>query len=828
VRPASWVTSANFAGVPNPIVAAAAAITPSRRQNKRSSVTVMWPDAVPPPAAAASSTSSRASSAGGGSGHGAGAAAAGPTAIPIPTAPKRSSLSSGSGAFSATAVSAMQAAAATRHPCTSNDFTPATPVASVERPPREFSPSRESMHVPFPQAPTRGASASSQRVTPPWLNSPVFAAIDDIDSSDPCATPGTVGSGEGPGVPQRNALMLRQEQPAPPAANTTATTALPLQQQQQQRQQSSNTNGVCEDIVSSVRHAAGGAGLWGPTAHNGVPLPPHTMSTAAPGVLPRQTFVPPPPSTIILNSAYVSRTTSLADGVAARRRSSGRYTGPVLPRYTTSGDNVPVSMEQRTSNPFASYSAELLAAELARRSDDSANAGDLVPFQQQQQQEELQLYQQRTSVVLQRNTDECTTELGRLLEEARQTYAQAEARLLDDGLSLIEDWMRTRDVFFSAGALFAAVGDSAASARCLLHATFINRAFHNDDEALTTSALSVDQLKHAHPGAAVDALLRLAPCYARKHLRYQAARCYRDAAAITESELDDKATAVELYRRALEIYADTQVAASVLARKWERQQRQQAHETPSTPASRPVVVGGDVSSEASLPALPSASLSRTSDGDVDLTSLKAGLPPPHYQVSTTVQRSLVEACRGRLLVLLAQLHRYPELLEVALTCAENVPRALPKTKFLLCATLSVLARGAPLQPDAVSPPCTEGEGSGVAATTSPPPPFNGAGDAPLMFMSAAAEAADALYFDSLYDAEKIFSALQEEDRTFQRGKENELVRALLAANKACSLTMFDEAVRKYKVYTTTEPNIVQDLLLEQCRRCLFQHVERFA
>ncbi|KAG5487161.1 hypothetical protein CUR178_08173 [Leishmania enriettii] len=441
-------------------------------------------------------------------------------------------------------------------------------------------------------------------------------------------------------------------------------------------------------------------------------------------------------------------------------------------------------------------------------------------------------------------------EMQRLLDDAHRACAAAEAHLQSDGLALREDWMGTRDLFFSAGSLFAAVGEAASAARCLLYATFINRAFHSDDEALTTLAMSVEQLKQSHPRIAADSLLRLAPCYEQRDLRYQAARCYRDAAEILENVLDEKEEAVVQYRAALDMYAETQVAAAATARSWERQRQQRCTaalwggptDTLSIPLPPdPSTTNGDLadatapnSVEAASPGSVQQLVSPKSTALVPSSnngSMEASVVgkkyncvdfpahgPSQYRMSTTVQRTLADACRWRLMVLLTRLGRYEEAREAALACAASVPLTLPKTKYLLYATLCVLAQGAPVERD--------------AAVSCASDPSAVRSDAQLTSETATAISlasdADSMYFDSLYDTEKFFLKLQDEDRTFQRGKENALVRAILAANQACSLTAFDGAVRTYKEYRTTEPCVVFEVLIGQCRRSLFEHMERFA
>ncbi|KPI82820.1 hypothetical protein ABL78_8169 [Leptomonas seymouri] len=756
---------------------------PSHQQSGHASVNVFKPDELPPGASEGrgesgveGTTSAAAAMATMGGGD-----VKGTAEVMISTTPKRPSANHP--AFTAAAVPAAGAAQQTR---ASNEYKAAV------------------------AAPQDGSA-------PPWLSSLKAATVES--GGDRHASP---DAAEG-------AMVLCEQQ---------------QQQQSQPPWQACNTNGVCEDIANAAHHAAGGAGLWGRTANGGAPPfhPPSGNAVAAGN----QPCTQPQPSACRQTPLSTAKDAGAgcAVGAAAVRCSSEHYTNPALPQYNSSNEVLLLS-EKRMSNPFSSYSTDPFAVDHVGRSGGSAgateavtqsgeglpNTGELtIPSQQPQSPQQLEVYNQRPSVVLQQQAVQCNDELQRLLREAHHVYEQAEARLLGDGLSLIEDWMRTRDVFFSAGSLFAAVGDATASARCFLHATFINRAFHNEDEATTTLSMSVEQLRRAHPRIAVDSLLRLAPCYARRNLRYQTAHCYREAAEILETELGEREMAVELYRTTLEIYADTQVAAQALSRKWESEQRHQQQkqkESRSMMSMGLVDASGNSVLQLTAPAAkgdersssPSTSLVRSYDLDITLANMKAGVPPPYYQVSTTVQRSLIDACRERLLVLLAQLHRYEELMDVALTCAANVPRSLPRTKHLLCATLSVLARGAP-------PPVTAGKEKGETAKTTAKA-ARPTGSIPAM-MSPEAEAAETMYFDSLYDTAKVFSSLQEEERAFQRGKENELVRALLEANRACSLRMFDEAVRTYNNYTTTEPSVVMDVLLGQCRRCLFEHVERFA
>ncbi|GET85464.1 hypothetical protein, conserved [Leishmania tarentolae] len=557
----------------------------------------------------------------------------------------------------------------------------------------------------------------------------------------------------------------------------------------------------------------------------------------------------------------VASTMYNTNGVCEAIVTAARYGGMVAPgtsvpaaAHTATSGNVIVTEEEelrRSSGPFGSYSTTDEA--LQQKCCDVPQAGELnctnIPTAASSGVLMVPSANTLVPACLSGAPSSTGAEMQQLLAEAHRAYTAAEEALLNDGLALREDWMGTRDLFFAAGSLFAAVGEAAAAARCLLHATFINRAFQNDNEALTTLSMAVEQLKQSHPRIAVDSLLRLAPCYAKQELRYQAARCYRDAAEILENVLEAREEAVVQYRAALDMYAESQAAATQTARCWKREQQRRCtaaicgefsgtpalpHSTgASTPnedmASASVADGADSTSPESEQLLvsPSSTALAPSRGGASVTSSVgerksnpvafAAHGPPAYLVSTTVQRTLSDSCRWRLMILLTRLGRYEEARETALACAEHVPRTLPKTKYLLYATLCVLARGASVNVDGVTSTACDLATAAEAANASETPA-----------MSFTTCAADTVYFDSLYDTEKFFLRLQDEDRNFQRGKENALVRGLLAANRACSLTAFDDAVRTYQNYSTTEPCVAFELLVGECRRSLYEHMERFA
>lgn len=296
-----------------------------------------------------------------------------------------------------------------------------------------------------------------------------------------------------------------------------------------------------------------------------------------------------------------------------------------------------------------------------------------------------------------------------VLIEAKKTFESAEATL-SNGLINCENWMGLRDDFYHAGALFSIAGLPDDAARCLLQATYINRAFKDDDEALASLMLSVNNIKLTHPSVAVESLERLAGCYERNGLLFQAARCLKDAAEINDSRLDNKEAAIDLYTKAIAMYR-------------------------------------------------------------------------RVQNPYKLERSLVEACHERLCFLHTILGHYQIAEKLFLEKANMTPPNLPATRFRMYATLAVLARG---------------------------------------------HDSEEAYFDSIYDTAKVFDALQEIDRGYQKGKENELMRALLKAIDENSLNQFDLAVQEYNSYKTTIRNPAFDLVVERCRQNLFDHLEHFA
>lgn len=149
-----------------------------------------------------------------------------------------------------------------------------------------------------------------------------------------------------------------------------------------------------------------------------------------------------------------------------------------------------------------------------------------------------------------------STELKDVLEEARESFIAAEAAM-KEGLVNCEDWLGLRDRFYDAGALFALCGFPDDATKCFLHATFINRAFKDDDEAVSTLMMAAEGLKVAHPEIAIEVLSKLATCYTASKNNFQAARCLKEAAEILDGRLNDKPGAIELYKAAIEAYEKT-------------------------------------------------------------------------------------------------------------------------------------------------------------------------------------------------------------------------------------------------------------------------------
>lgn len=149
-----------------------------------------------------------------------------------------------------------------------------------------------------------------------------------------------------------------------------------------------------------------------------------------------------------------------------------------------------------------------------------------------------------------------STELQDVLQEARESFIAAEAAM-KDGLVTCEDWLGLRDRFYDSGAIFAIAGYPDDASKCFLHATFINRAFHDDDEAVSTLTMAAEGLKVAHPEIAVEVLSKLASCYTATNNHFQAARCLKEAAEILDGRMNNKEGSIELYKAAIECYEKT-------------------------------------------------------------------------------------------------------------------------------------------------------------------------------------------------------------------------------------------------------------------------------
>lgn len=302
-----------------------------------------------------------------------------------------------------------------------------------------------------------------------------------------------------------------------------------------------------------------------------------------------------------------------------------------------------------------------------------------------------------------------STELQDILQEARENFIAAE-EAMKDGLVTCEDWLGLRDRFYDAGAIFAIAGFPDDATKCFLHATFINRAFKDDDEAVMTLVMAAEGLKIAHPEIAVEVLTKLACCYAASKNHFQAARCLKESAEILDSRLNEKESAIELYKAAIEAYEKTK------------------------------------------------------------------------DMSYGLHKSLAATCHERMCFLHTELGHYDIAKNLFLEKAKSIPMNLPATRYYMYATLCVLARGS---------------------------------------------GSESAFFDSLYDTKKIFNKLQELDSGYQSGKEYKLVTAIIKSFDRNSLSDFDMAITEYNSYTTTIPNAAFDIVVEQCRNNLFEHLESY-
>lgn len=145
-------------------------------------------------------------------------------------------------------------------------------------------------------------------------------------------------------------------------------------------------------------------------------------------------------------------------------------------------------------------------------------------------------------------------------------------------------------------------------------------------------------------------------------------------------------------------------------------------------------------------------------------------------------KSFTRGCMARICALTVGLRQYNEAYCLFMDEAKMIHRHFPKTKQYLYALLCLLAEG---------------------------------------------HSNSDRYFDALYVTRKRFDALQEEEINLQQGKEHQLMRQLIAANDHGSLNEFDVAVFTYKSCSTYLPDAVFDVLIEQCRSNLYEHVELY-
>ncbi|EKF32228.1 hypothetical protein MOQ_003925 [Trypanosoma cruzi marinkellei] len=159
------------------------------------------------------------------------------------------------------------------------------------------------------------------------------------------------------------------------------------------------------------------------------------------------------------------------------------------------------------------------------------------------------------------NNDIATKYTSAHVEEAEKLYAKAEASVAN-GLSGCIDWIRARDLFHEAGALFAACGYADAAAKAFLHAGVITQAFKSETETILMLSLAADNLQVVQPAIAVDVLNFLSDAFAKSGLTIQAARCKRDAAELLDYRLEMPVQAVQTYREAIQLFGDRTVTKS--------------------------------------------------------------------------------------------------------------------------------------------------------------------------------------------------------------------------------------------------------------------------
>ncbi|RNF14556.1 uncharacterized protein Tco025E_05864 [Trypanosoma conorhini] len=147
------------------------------------------------------------------------------------------------------------------------------------------------------------------------------------------------------------------------------------------------------------------------------------------------------------------------------------------------------------------------------------------------------------------------------LEEAQKMYEKAAASVAN-GLPLCNDWLRARDLFFEAGALFGTCGHADSAARAFLHASVIADAFKNEGETISMLSMAADNLQVVHPACAVEVLNFLSASFAKSGLIIQAARCKREAAELLEYRLDMPAQAIEAYKAAMQLFGTRPVTKS--------------------------------------------------------------------------------------------------------------------------------------------------------------------------------------------------------------------------------------------------------------------------
>lgn len=373
--------------------------------------------------------------------------------------------------------------------------------------------------------------------------------------------------------------------------------------------------------------------------------------------------------------------------------------------------------------------------------------------------------------------------------------------------------MTLRDDFYECASVYATVGMSEQAAACFFHAAFINRAFQSNDEVVVALTAAVDHLQVTHPVVAAEVHIKLAKSYESAGLLLQAARARRAAAIIHDTHMNDKPGAAALYSAAIATYMQ-------------------------------VYVNDDISET-----LCEACIERLCILHVEMG---------HYDIAESL---FLDRARNRVLRVVVQdaEKAAAEEKEAQTACAAEAESAdepasdkgtidedeceetnVTKEDDDTAAAAAAAAESAPGDDGSESTFSDDGSESEqrsqkkakdemVQRVVGKRPIFPRTAlylYATLCRLAVGSED-DSAYFDALYLTRKLFEKLQDEDRNYQKGSLNALMRGIIASYETSSLHEFDSVVRTYVELKTTQPSAALDVLIKQCRFNLVAHIERF-